>query len=210
MANLNDDCCLPLSMTVSTMRFYASVGRTVGICLFALSLLVLPLQGLAEGSVRYAEIVSGEDGYVVNADIHLELNPRLEDAISRGVSLHFVAEFQIVRARWYWFDAVIVERSLHYRLSYHAITRTYRLSIGNLHQSFDNLDAAVRTMQRIRNWHIVDQNALESGVSYNAALRFMHDKSMLPRPFQVTAIGSRDWNLGTDWMRWTFLAGTTR
>ena len=173
-------------------------------------LLAVPLQGLADDSIRYAEIVRGEDGYVVNADIALELNPRLEDAISRGVSLHFVAEFQIVRGRWYWFDDVVVERSLNYRLSYHAITRTYRLSIGNLHQSFDNLDAAVRTMQRIRNWHIVDASVLESGVSYNAALRFSHDKGKLPRPFQVTAIGSRDWNLGTDWVRWTFLAGTTR
>ncbi len=160
--------------------------------------------------MRYAEIVQAEDGYVVNADIELDLNPRLADAIARGVSLHFAAEFQIMRPRWYWFDEVIAERSLNYRLSYHAITRTYRLSIGNLHQSFDSLDAAVRTMQRIRNWHIVDVDALDPGVSYNAGLRFRHDKSMLPRPFQVTAIGSRDWNLGTDWVRWTFLAGTTR
>lgn len=192
------------------MRSCANAASFAGIWILAFFLLTFAPQGLADGTIRYAEIVRGEDGYVVNADIALELNPRLEDAIARGVSLHFVAEFQIVRGRWYWFDDVVVERSLNYRLSYHAITRTYRLSIGNLHQSFDNLDAAVRTMQRIRNWHIVDANVLQSGVSYNAALRFRHDTRMLPRPFQVTAIGSRDWNLATDWMRWTFLAGTTR
>jgi len=165
---------------------------------------------IADSAVRYAELVASEDGYVVNADIELELNPRLVDAISRGVSLHFNAEFQVVRGRWYWFNEVVVERSLNYRLSYHTITRTYRLSIGNLHQSFDTLDSALRTMQRIRNWHILEIDGLETGVSYSAALRMRHDTSMLPRPFQVTVFGSRDWNLGTDWMRWTFLAGTTR
>lgn len=192
------------------MRYCASAAEALFVGLFAFVLAVFPAPVSADGSIRYAEIVSSDDGYVVNADIDLELNARLEDAISRGVSLHFVAEFQIMRGRWYWFDEVVAERSLNYRISYHAITRTYRLSIGNLHQSFDSLDAAVRTMQRIRNWHIVDRGGLESGVSYKAALRFRHDKGMLPRPFQVTAIGSRDWNLGTDWMRWTFLAGTTR
>ena len=29
------------------------------------------------------------------------------------------------------------------------------------------------------------------------------DTSQLPRPFQLTAVGSRDWNIGSDWYRWT-------
>jgi len=198
-------------MTVSTTPYFASVLERITRGLLLLVLLMLPaIVAVADSAVRYAEFVASEDGYVVNADIEIALNPRLVDAISRGVSLHFNAEFQIVRGRWYWFNEVVVERSLNYRLSYHAITRTYRLSIGNLHQSFDTLDSALRTMQRIRNWHILELDGLETGVSYNAALRMRHDTSMLPRPFQVTAFGSRDWNIGTDWMRWTFLAGTTR
>jgi hypothetical protein len=172
-----------------------------------------PAIGLAqtEGNVvRYAEIVQGDDGYVVNADIDFDLGPRLTEALQRGVSLHFVLEFQLERGRWYWLDQEIAARSIHYRLSYHAITRSYRLSIGGLHQTFDSLDAALRAMQRVRNWHIVELDELEAGVSYKAALRLRHDISRLPRPFQVTAIGSREWNVGTDWSRWTFLAGTTR
>lgn len=198
-------------MTVSTTPYCANVLEriTSGLLLLVL-LMLLPVVAIADSAVRYAELVASEDGYVVNADIEIALNPRLVDAISRGVSLHFNAEFQIVRGRWYWFNEIVIERSLNYRLSYHAITRTYRLSIGNLHQSFDTLDSALRTMQRIRNWHILEIDSLEPGVSYNAALRMRHDTSMLPRPFQVTTFGSRDWNLGTDWMRWTFLAGTTR
>lgn len=167
-------------------------------------------QARAEVSIRYAEIVTADGGYVVNADIDLELNARLVEALTRGVALHFTTEFVIERPRWYWFDANLVQRSLNFRVSYHAITRNYRLSVGTLHQNFDTLDEALATMLRVRNWHIVNIDGLESGVSYHAAIRFRHDTSMLPKPFQVTAIGNRDWNLATDWTRWTFLAGVVR
>lgn len=164
----------------------------------------------ADPEIKYAEIVHTREGYVVNADIDLALNSRLVEAVNRGVALHFVAEFQIEQPRWYWFNRVAVERTIEYRLVYHTITRSYRLSIGTLHRSFETIDEAVRTMSRIRNWVVAPPDALQTGVSYNAALRFRHDTSMLPKPFQVTAIGSRDWNLATEWMNWTFLAGAIR
>ncbi|WP_332672178.1 DUF4390 domain-containing protein [Aromatoleum sp.] len=197
-------------MTVSFTRSFASIARRSRAALLALLLAVASLPALGDGRISYAEIVPSEEGYVVNADIDLALNPRLADAVSRGVSLYFTADFVIERDRWYWLDEVVAERSLDFRLSYHAISRSYRLSVGNFHQSFDTLDAAVRTMLRIRSWQIVPIDALESGVSYNAALKFQFDTSLLPKPFQVTAIGSRDWNLGTDWLHWTFLAGGGR
>lgn len=165
---------------------------------------------LADSRIQYAEIVLTEEGYVINADINLALNPRLIDAVNRGVALHFATEFQIVKPRWYWLNQSVVERRLEYRLVYHTITRSYRLSIGSLHRSFDTIDEAIRTMSRIRNWKVSESNTLQPGDSYNAALRFRHDTSMLPKPFQVTAIGSRDWSLTTEWMTWTFLAGAIR
>ncbi|WP_409449967.1 DUF4390 domain-containing protein [Aromatoleum sp.] len=197
-------------MTVSFTRFFASTASRSRAALLAVLLAMATLPALGEGRISYAEIVPSEEGYVVNADIDLDLNPRLVDAVARGVSLYFTADFVLERARWYWLDQVIAERSLDFRLSYHAISRSYRLSVGNFHQSFDTLDAAVRTMLRIRSWQIVPIDELEPGVSYSAALRFQFDTSLLPKPFQVTAIGSRDWNLGTDWLHWTFLAGAGR
>jgi hypothetical protein len=32
------------------------------------------------------------------------------------------------------------------------------------------------------------------------------DASQLPKPFQLTAFTSKDWDLSTDWLRWVFLA----
>ncbi|MCK7490978.1 MAG: DUF4390 domain-containing protein [Comamonadaceae bacterium] len=72
----------------------------------------------------------GEDGFVLNAEFQVELNPRLEEVVARGVPLYIVADFEPRRPRWYWFDEVVAQRSLTWRLSYHALTRQYRLSTG--------------------------------------------------------------------------------
>jgi len=175
----------------------------------ALMLMLALTQGVRADDARIlsAEVVRGDGGYVLNADIDIELNSRLADAVMRGVSLYFTTELRIERPRWYWLNEVAVDRSLEYRLSYHAITRSYRLSIGTIHQSFDTLEAAVRTMQRVRNWQVAELDQIVAGVSHEVALRFQLDTSQLPKLFQVTAVGSRDWKLGTDWMTWTFLPG---
>ena len=195
-------------MTASTTRCFASrPERLLRWILCALTAMLALVAQADEGRIRSAEIVPGDGGYVLNADIEIDLNPRLIDAVTRGVSLYFTTEVFIERPRWYWLNETVARRSLDYRLYYHAITRSYRLSVGNLHQNFDELDAALRTMQRVRNWLVAETGVLQAGVSHEVSLRFRLDTSQLPKPFQVTAIGSSDWNVETDWMNWTFLPG---
>jgi len=198
-------------MTAFFTRCFASALEASAAFLRYILLIVgisLSLLVQADSGVRSAEVSRTDDGaYVVNADFDLELSPRLADAISRGVSLYFAVEFEIERSRWWWFDKTVIERKLNYRLSYNAITRNYRLSVGSLHRSYDSIEAALNTMRRVRNWHIADEGLLDPGRSYNARIRLLHDKSMLPRPFQVTVFGGREWTAGTDWHAWQFEAG---
>ena len=35
-----------------------------------------------------------------------------------------------------------------------------------------------------------------------AALRLRLDLNQLPRPFQITALGNKEWSLGSDWKLW--------
>lgn len=161
----------------------------------------------AEAEIRNVALVLADDTYVLNADIVAELTPLLADVVARGVSLYFVTEFELAAPRWYWLDEEIVTKSLTYRLSYQSLTRQYRLTSGALHQNFGSLDEALRTMLRIRNWSVAERAALRVGRSYNAALRFRLDVAELPKPLQVSALGRKDWNLSSDWYRWTFAAG---
>lgn len=161
----------------------------------------------AEVEVRNPALSASEEGYVLSADIAMELSPRLEEAINRGLPLYFVAEFELQRPRWYWLDETVSRRTLTSRLSYHALTRQYRLSTGPLHLSFSSLDQALRALQAIRHWPVIDKGAIKLGESYQASLRFRLDLSQLPKPFQVGAIGNRDWALASDWVRWTVVPG---
>ena len=167
-------------------------------------LLMLPmLAWAAEIEIANPQLLPGDEGYVLSADFRFELNPRLEEAVARGETLYFVADFELMRNRWYWFDEKLVSRNQVFRLYYHALTRQYRLSTGGLHQSFPTLAEALRMLSRLRNWQVIEVgDKAKAGETYDAALRLRLDVTQLPRPFQISALGSKDWALSSDWKVW--------
>lgn len=157
----------------------------------------------AEIEIVNPQLTAGDDGYLLAADFRLELTPRLEEAVNRGVTLYFVADFELSKARWYWLDDRLVTRSQTFRLYYHALTRQYRLSTGGLHQSFATLSEALRMLSRLRNWQVIEAgDKVKAGETYEAGLRLRLDTTQLPRPFQITALGNKDWSLSSDWKTW--------
>jgi hypothetical protein len=184
------------------MRYWR---KLLSCCLFGLLLLSGPSSSLAvDISVRNPTLAPGDEGHVLSADFNINLNARLDDAIARGVTLYFVVDFELTRARWYWLDEQVISRSQTFQLSYHALTRQYRLSSGALHQSFASLDDAQRILSRLRNWLVLERGAVRPGESYQAAVRMRLDLSQMPKTFQVNALANRDWNLSSDWARWIF------
>lgn len=155
-------------------------------------------------TVRNPILSASEDGYVLAADFNVNLNARLEDAVARGVALYFVVDFELTRSRWYWLDEQLASRSQSVQLSYHALTRQYRLSTGTLHQSFRSLDDALSILSRLRNWLVVDKGAVQADHTYLAAVRMRLDLTQMPKTFQVNALANRDWNLVSEWARWSF------
>lgn len=186
---------------------------SIGVLKGALTLVLAVWLSAAAGGeidIRSAALNVGEEALTVEAEFSVELTSRLEDVVSRGVALYFLTEFELTRARWYWFDEKVAAKSIVFRLSYHAITRQYRLSTGALHQSFATLEEALHILSRIRDWSVAEKSAVKPGQTYYAALRMRLDLTQLPKPLQVTAIGSRDWNLASDWLRWNYTAPSER
>jgi len=157
-----------------------------------------------EIEVTDARLEATEDGVVLAADFAFELNPRLVEAATNGVPLYFAVEFELTRPRWYWFDEKAAAKHLLLRLSYHALSRHYRLSTGALQQNYATLEEALNVLRRVRNWHVVDRGTALEDASYDAAVRMRLDVTLLPRPFQLNAITSRDLNLESPWKRFTF------
>jgi hypothetical protein len=154
--------------------------------------------------VRSVSLELIDEGYAVNADFGVELTPRITEALHSGVSLYFLVEFELVRPRWYWFDEKTVVSRLQYRLTYHALSRQYRLWTGTLHQPFGTLDEALGVLGRVRSWIVLERTQVSPGETYQAAVRLRLDQTQLPRPFQLSAVTSREWTLESEWLRFAF------
>jgi hypothetical protein len=177
--------------------------RLLNSLLFALMLGWIMTAHAGNIEISHISLEGNDEGYALDADFQIELNPRLEDAIDKGVALYFEVEFELTRKRWYWLDDS-VSRQLMLRLSYHALTRQYRVSSGALYQSFSTLTDALRVLSRVRSWQVLYPGQVNTGADYQAALRMRLDVTQLPKPFQVNALTSREWNLASDWRRWPF------
>ena len=157
--------------------------------------------------VRDVVLRAAEEGLVLDADFAFELTPRLAEVVANGVPLYFRVEFGLTRSRWYWFDERAASRVLQMRLSYHALSRHYRLSAGMqperfmLQQNFATLEEALKVLKRVRSWLVVARAAGLSRADYDAAVRMRLDTTLLPKPFQLSALTSRELHLESPWKR---------
>jgi hypothetical protein len=152
----------------------------------------------------YVDRVDGS--VVLSANLKLELGASVEEALLKGVAVHFVAEAVVLRDRWYWMDKRIASVARYYRLAYQPLTRRWRLTLtadsttangsaGNLSQQFESLTEALVAIRRISNWKIADASDMDADAKYTLNFQFRMDNSQLPRPFQITAGGQNEWNL---------------
>ena len=190
-------------MTVFFTRCSRKFSRLCALALCALTL-AFGAVAHAEGiEVRNAALVAGEDGYFLEADFEIALNPTLEDALNKGVPLYFLLEFEVIRPRWYWLNEKVLNNQQQYRLAYNALTRQYRLGLGSLFQNFASLSETLDFLSRVRRRQVLEPGTLTKGTTYVAGVRMRLDISQLPKPFQLNALASRDWNFGSEWHRWS-------
>ena len=165
---------------------------------------------LANGiKIQSPQLLATENAYSLSADFEIRFNSQLEEAVNKGVVLYFTFDFELTAPRWYWFDGHIAQQSRTYQLSYHALTRQYRLSTGVLHQSYATLDEALRIISRLREWNVFKTNAIKAEKTYQGNLRLRLDLSLMPKTFQVNAFSNKDWNLSSEWLRWDFTPETS-
>ncbi len=147
-----------------------------------------------------------EDGWFLATQLTFELPQAVEEALGRGIPFFFMAEVEVLKERWYWADKLITRQERYWRLSYHPLTRRWRLlassnPIGNsglgvnLGQNFDSLSEALAAIQRVNRWRIADLAEIDAEAKHRADFRFRLDLTQLPRPLQIGAFGDADWAL---------------
>lgn len=167
------------------------------------------LAGPALAGVELAQLsVEREDSaWVLHAMLRLDLDPAVEDALMKGVAIHFVAEAELMRDRWYWYDRRVAQVSRYYRLAYQPLTRQWRLQVSSepiatggtstsIAQSFESLQSALDVVRRQSGWRIAEAAEVEADARQYLNYRFRLDTSQLPRPFQMAGASQAAWSLG--------------
>lgn len=173
--------------------------------------LCLALAARAEPvEVAQLRLERGEEAVYLSATLQFDLPQPVEDALTKGVPLVFVAEATLYRDRWYWWDKRLLHATRRIRLSYLPLTQRWRVATlasgepaaanvadTSLGQNFDNLPQALSALQRISRWRIGDAQDVEPDARHTLEFRFRLDQAQLPRLFQIGAIGQSDWTLAT-------------
>jgi hypothetical protein len=142
----------------------------------------------------------------LTAQLKLELSPAVEDALVKGLAVHFVAEAELMRDRWYWYDRKVGTANRYYRLAFQPLTRRWRLNVsdepisgtglaGGISQSFENLTDALAVIRRQSGWKIAETADVATDSRQYLVYRFWLDISQLPRPFQIAAGNQAEWSL---------------
>jgi hypothetical protein len=176
-------------------------------CLCAVLWLLLgfaQVHAQASADVSQVKVERVDDAVQLSAQVVFEIPSAVEDALLKGIPMVFVAEADILRERWYWYDKRVITAQRSMRLSYQTLTRRWRLNISSgvgapvglaLNQNFESLGQALAVIKRVTYWKIAEASDLDPSAKYRVEFRFRLDLSQLPRPFQIGAIGQSDWDV---------------
>lgn len=188
-------------------KIWSELG-TVLVRLLSIGLLSLPCAWGQTSSVEMLELtpVQKDNTLLLNAQLKLVLGPAVEDALIKGLAVHFVAEAVLLRERWYWTDKKTGTAIRYYRLAFQPLTRRWRLNVssepisgtglaGSISQNFESLEQALGVIRRQTAWKITETFNTEAEESHRLRYEFRLDVTQLPRPFQITAGSQSDWSL---------------
>jgi hypothetical protein len=158
----------------------------------------------AHASIERVEPTVLDGQLAVDIDIDLTLSETMQRALSRGVPLYFVIELQIEQPRWWWFDKTVVNAGLERRLSFNTLTRTWRVSTGDLAIPAADYEEALRLLSQVRNWPVVLTDRFEPNRQYQGRARIRLDTEQLARPLQMDSVNRNSWSLSSPWKPFDF------
>lgn len=184
---------------------FCNVFSRALIILFCLLAAVSPAQaGKPEESItiQSAQLRPSGENWVLNAEVSVQLNKTQEEALKKGVTLHFVTDFELERVRSWWLNESLIEANRIGRLNYSPLTRRYQIETIEGYKAYDTLPEALAGLGHMEGWVIAPKKALRTGERYLAAVRMRLDLGLLSKPLQINALATGKWDVEGDWHEW--------
>lgn len=144
------------------------------------------------------DLERSDDGLYLSYTVDFELARAVEEALAKSVPIYFVVEATLYRDRWYWTDKRVARVSRVWRIVYQPLTSTYRVTFGDLSQTFPTRTEALAAVRRALRWKLADAGQIEEGSRHYVEFGFRLDTSLLPRPMQIGIGGQPDWTLSVE------------
>jgi hypothetical protein len=148
--------------------------------------------------------ILGND-YVLSAEIDYRLSDKAAEALRNGVALSWTYCFKITENQNAFWRKTVLEKYLHYRIQYHALTNMYRVRNENTGEieNFSTLLAALDLMSTLRDFPLIETAKISGQANYLAAIKISFERDALPLPLRPFAYINPQWYLSSDWYEWS-------
>lgn len=172
-----------------------------------------PLLAHANLQVEHAHVRWQDANYVLDARINYTLSDITRKALHHGLSLIFVLNIKVERARWYLWDLPIYQHQYRYKLHYYALSDQYSLVLlpdeantdsttvntEELPALFSSLDNALQQLGEVNAFPLLSETEVDKKATYWVYLQTYLDIEALPPPLRPVAYLSKEWRLSSEW-----------
>lgn len=157
-------------------------------------------------ATRYEAKIQANGQLAISTRFQTELPEQLQNALQQGVPLDFSLSYRLERPtlasyRFKINQLISTANNVSYRLTFHPLTNRYRVAVGTFSTEYNSLATALKAIGAIANWQVLNEGALSEtpASEVKAQVKLNLTTTKLPKPFQINAINSRDWDLDSGW-----------
>jgi len=154
--------------------------------------------------IRSASTTLNEGVHELEARLQLILSDEALDALNSGVPLTIELDFEVIRVRGLWLDALDAALTFDYELEYRPLSQRYivrNLNSGN-QESFSTLYSALNNLGRIQGLPVIDDAVLDPDSDYRLRLRARLSTRQYPSALRLLFFWRSQWQLESGWFEW--------
>ena len=154
--------------------------------------------------IRSATTLLNEGVHELEARLQLILSDEALDALNSGVPLTIELDFEVIRVRVLWLDAVDAGLTFQYELEYRPLSQRYLVSNLNSGDtdSFSTLYSALNNLGRIQGLPVIDDAILDPGSRYRLRLRARLSPRQYTSALRLLFFWRSQWQLQSEWYEW--------
>jgi len=152
--------------------------------------------------IQCLSVTSKQGLYRLNAIVYYSLSPTSKEALQKGIPLTWILQIKVKQMGWFW-DIQLKKISLAYQIQYHPLLHLYsvkKLTNGS-HTLYATLTAALKSISKIAQLPIIEQEALSSHQNNYLAIKVFFNRESLPIPLRPFAYFDSQWALSSPWIQ---------